>query len=146
MKRRKISLLDQIMIGLLSVVAAGFLSYLVYAGTMGHPIAKNRTEIINVAKDKAGLAKVSTYNLVTTDKSYYSLTGSDAKGEKIAVIIPKKSGKITVLKLAGGVAESSLPQKGAVTIDIALFKGDPVWEVNTKNDFKIYDFKTGQQL
>jgi uncharacterized protein YpmB len=145
-KKRKISLLDQIMIGVLSVIAASFLSYLVFANTMASPIAKNRSQLIQVAKKKAGLNKVATYNIVTTDKTYYSLTGTDDSGEKIAVIIPKKSGKITVIKLSEGVAESSLSKKDTVTIDVALYNGKAVWEVNSKKDFKLYDFKTGKQL
>jgi uncharacterized protein YpmB len=146
MKRRKISLLDQIMIGLLFVLAAGFLSYFVYVNAMAQPIANNRSKVIKIAKNKAGLVKVETYNLVTTDKSYYSLTGTDSRGEKTAIIIPEKSGEITVVKLSEGVAQASLPQKGAVTIDLALYKGSLVWEVNTSKDFELYDFKTGKQL
>jgi uncharacterized protein YpmB len=145
-KRRKISLADQIMIGLLSVVLAVFLAYFVYIQVAVRPFEAARTQIIKIAKEKTDLTKVETFNFVTTDKSYYSLTGKDAAGEKIGVIVPKKSGTISVIKLSDGVAISTLPQKKATTIDLALFKGKLVWEVNTKTNFKLYDFKTGQEV
>ncbi|MBB5888587.1 DUF5590 domain-containing protein [Lactovum miscens] len=145
-KKQKISLADQIMIGSLSVVFAGFLAYFIYMGVAIQRLESERNQIVSIAKSKTDLKNIDTFNIVTTDKSYYSLLGTTASGEKIGVLLPKAKGAISVIKLSDGVGMYSLPQKGATTIDLALYKGKTVWEVNTKIDFKIYDFKTGKEV
>ncbi|MDR0299696.1 MAG: DUF5590 domain-containing protein [Streptococcaceae bacterium] len=145
-KRRKVSLADQIMIGALSVILASFIAYFLFIQVAIGTTESTRNQLIKIAKSKTNLVKVETYNFVTTDKSYYSLTGIDANGNKIGVIVPENSGDISLVKLSDGVSSSSLPQTGATTIDLSLFKGQTVWEVNTKTTFKIYDFKTGKEI
>lgn len=145
-KRRKISLADQIMIGALLVVFAGFLAYFLFMAATIRPLESSRQQIIQIAKAKTDLTKIDSFDLVTTDQSYYSLLGQNAKGQKVAILLPKDSGAISEIHLSDGVAMARLPQKGATTIDLALFKGKAVWQVNFPSGFKTYDFKTGQAL
>ncbi|MFV0556048.1 MAG: DUF5590 domain-containing protein [Lactovum sp.] len=145
-KRRQFSKLDQLMMGSLVIVLAGFFSYYLFVFTAVSPLTKTRDQVIQIVKEKTSMVKVETFNIVTTDKTYYSLIGKNSADEDLAIVIPKEPGEIYEVKLSEGVDVSSLPQENATTIDFAIFKGKLVWEVNTKEEFKIYDFKTGEEV
>jgi uncharacterized protein YpmB len=145
-KKRKISIFDQLLIGGLSLILSGFLAYWGYVQALIEPFSSARAQALTIAKQKTDLKNAQTFDIVTTDETYYSLTGTNAKGQDIAVLIPKSSHTITEIALSDGVSAASLPKEGSVKVELALFKGKPVWEVNTSAGFKIYDFKTGKAL
>lgn len=139
-------MLDQLMIGGLTIVLVVFLAYYLIVFISVRPIEQTREQVIELVEEKTNMKTVESFNIVTTDKTYYSLLGKNELGEDIAVAVPKDAGAIYEIRLSEGVEMSSLPQENATTIDFAVFKDKPVWEVNTKTDFKIYDFVTGEQL
>jgi uncharacterized protein YpmB len=138
------SLLDQVLIGVLSVIAAAFLAYFIYAWAAGSSYSAVERQAISIAKAKAGLASAETFSIVTTDETTYSLTGQNASGKMVGVLIPKNGDQIQVVPLASGVPQSTISKTDPVSLGI--YKGNVVWESNSSNDFKIFDFYTGKEL
>jgi len=137
--------MDQWLIGGLTVILAIFLAYgiFVFAATRGASSLQARA--ISIAKEKGGMTSAENFAVVTTNETVYSVSGKDAAGKAITVLIPKNSNQIQVIALSDGVSASSL-NAGNAAVSLGLFKNQPIWEVNSANAFKIYDFKTGKEL
>lgn len=147
MKRgRKISFLDQTIIGLLLIVVTGFLAYFFYLYAVGNQLAGVRDRSVALAKSKAGLVQVTAFDVVTTDVTTYSVTGKDKSGAAVVALISDSNNSIQIVQLAAGKPASDFSKSGTVAVSLGMYKGQPIWEVNTDKGFQIYDFVGGELL
>ncbi|MDR0297589.1 MAG: DUF5590 domain-containing protein [Streptococcaceae bacterium] len=140
-KRKKMSVLDQLVMGILGIVAVSFLAIFATFYFVASPYQKTERAAIAIAKEKTSLKTVKTFEIVTTDVSVYSLTGEDAAGKNIAVLLPKSGGAIQTISLENGKKPTTTDP-----LSVGWYKNQPVWESNTPTAFKLYDFKTGKQI
>ncbi|PCS00410.1 hypothetical protein RT41_GL001297 [Lactococcus fujiensis JCM 16395] len=146
MRKRKMSVVSQVTIGILSVVLAIYLGVICYFGGAIHPFTSSRSQAIEIAKSHTDLKTPEAFGTATTNETTYSVIGLDKTGKEIGVIIPKNSSKLTVVELSKGISPEKLKEKDTTSIVLGLYHNQTIWEVNNASDFKIYDFKTGQQL
>ncbi|MBO0472552.1 hypothetical protein IGL98_002197 [Enterococcus sp. DIV0840] len=107
-----------------------------------HPRTQAKKEATEIAKEYAHLETVDNFYWFTRKDTYFSVTGKNDKGEELAVIIPKKGDKVTVLNQKDGVEEGHIRQiietdykeKNIQKISLGLYNDKPTWEVVTKND------------
>lgn len=137
---------SQIIIGILTVILAIYLSIALFFWKSLTPYHSVRGQAIAVAQEKTDLKEATAFDIATTDTTTYSVVGLDRNKQKIGVLIPKKAGEITVVKLDEGVSPKTLTTKQTQSVVLALYQGKPAWEVNNTNGFKVYDFKTGKEL
>ncbi|URZ87863.1 DUF5590 domain-containing protein [Floricoccus penangensis] len=148
------SLSTQLIIGFLSIVVAIMLVVIITTNVAKKPYSISRSRSIEIAKNKANLESASVFDIVNTDQTVYSVRGKSKDKKDIAVLIsqPSDSGKkepeVRVVDLTEGVAPDSLPAaKSANYIRLGLYKNGEVWEVRDSSDnYKLYDFKTGEEL
>lgn len=123
------------------------------------PMAQAQKEAVSIAKEFADLQEVDKFYWFTREKTYFSLTGKNAKQEKIAVIIARSGGEVKTFKQKDGLTEAAAIKKivaeyqpkKVLKASLGMYQDEPVWEVVTENDtgyFNYYlcSFKTGDLL
>ena len=146
MKKRKMTRHSQIIIGILVIIFAIYLSISLFFWKSLNPYHSVRAQAIDIATEKTDLVKATGFDIAATDTVTYSIVGLNKANQEIGILIPKKSGKIKEVKLSQGVSPASLTTKDTKSVVLALYKGKPAWEVNNSNGFKVYDFESGKEL
>ena len=146
MRKRKMTPHSQMIIGILTVILALYLASALFIWKSVNPYHTIRTQAIEIAKKKTDLKTAEAFDIATTDSTTYSIVGLNKANQEIGVLVPKKAGNIVVVNLQDGVTPSSLTSKDTHSVVLALYKGQPAWEVNNSSGFKIYDFKSGKEL
>lgn len=146
MRKRKMTRHSQIIIGILTVIVALYLAIAFFFWRSLTPYQSGRKQAIAIAQQKTDLKTATAFDIATTDTTTYSVVGLDSSKQEIGVLIPKKSGKITVVRLADGVSPTTLTSQKTQSVVLALYQGQPAWEVNNSDGFKVYDFKSGKEL
>ena len=141
MKKRKMTRHSQIIIGILVIILAIYLSISLFFWKSLNPYHSVRAQAIDIATEKTDLVKATGFDIAATDTVTYSIVGLNKANQEIGILIPKKSGK-----LSQGVSPASLTTKDTKSVVLALYKGKPAWEVNNSNGFKVYDFESGKEL
>ncbi|WP_244842514.1 cell wall elongation regulator TseB-like domain-containing protein [Lactococcus nasutitermitis] len=136
----------QIIIGALTVIIAIYIAIGLFLNKAISPYNTTRAQAINIAKKETNLKTAQSFDIATTDITTYAIKGLDKNNKEIGVIIPQKSGKITVVDMDKGVAPTSLTSKNTSSVVLTLYKGKAAWEVNSSNNYKVYDFTTGKEL
>lgn len=136
---------------LLSIVAALLVVIVVFAifyVRATHPRTQAKKEATEIAKERAHLESVDNFYWFTRKDTYFSVTGKDDKGAELAVIIPKKGDKVTVLNQKDGVDEGHIRQiietdykeKNIKKVSLGLYNDKPTWEIVTKNEDKLLSY------
>ncbi|WP_251712058.1 cell wall elongation regulator TseB-like domain-containing protein [Lactococcus ileimucosae] len=146
MRKKRMSLHSQIIIGILTVILAAFIALSLFIWRATSPYSTARRAAISIAKEKTELRTPTAFDLATTDSTDYSLLGKTEQGKEIGVLIPKNGGNLTVVDLSEGVKADTLKADNTTSIVLALYNDQPVWQVNSHEGFKLYDFKTGKEL
>lgn len=144
-KKKRLTLLDQWMIGVLMIIVTGFIAYGVFVFSAVHPYSKLQAQAIQLAKDHADLVSIDSFSVVTTDETVYSVSGEDQNGQTIGVLIPKDGKEIRLINFDEGVTALSL-RAGDNAVNLGVYKGKIIWEVNSIDNFEIYDFKSGEKI
>ncbi|EKF50578.1 hypothetical protein C426_2082 [Lactococcus garvieae DCC43] len=137
---------SQIIIGILTVILAGFIAISLFIWRATSPYSTARRAAITIAKDKTDLKTPTAFDIATTDTTDYSLLGKTEQGKEIGVLIPEKGGNLTVVDMSEGVKAETVKSDNTRSIVLALYKNKPVWQVNSHDGFKLYDFKSGEEL
>ncbi|MEW4353571.1 DUF5590 domain-containing protein [Streptococcus pneumoniae] len=134
----------------LSVLAFSFL-YVLETAMSPYRLEKDSGKAI--AQKYADLTEVDSFDFFHGKDSYDSFLGKNSKGEKIAVLIQKKNGKIYVYDLDKGIsqedAKTIAKENGANEIDkvtFGYFKDQPIWEVKSSQTYYAITFEGGQLL
>lgn len=146
MTKKRMNLLEQWIIGALLLIIALFVAVFLLLNAATKPFENTKKAAIVLAEQKGNLVKPQGYDIATTDTTNYAVTGLDSNDQEIGVLIPKDSGTLTIVKLADGVKPATLQEKNTENITLAMYKGNPAWEVNNSDGYKVYDFKTGKLL
>ncbi|QPS70310.1 DUF5590 domain-containing protein [Lactococcus garvieae] len=146
MRRKRMTLHSQIIIGILTVILAGFIAISLFIWRATSPYSTARRAAITIAKDKTDLKTPTAFDIATTDTTDYSLLGKTEQGKEIGVLIPEKGGNLTVVDMSEGVKAETVKSDNTRSIVLALYKNKPVWQVNSHDGFKLYDFKSGEEL
>lgn len=136
----------QVTIGILTVIIAIFVATaFFFAGAM-RPFNGSRAQVIKIAKSQANLKTPQAYGIATTNETTYAVVGLDKSGKEIGVIVPQDNKKLTVVELAKGISPEKLKTSDTQSIVLGLYKNKPIWEVNNRSGYKVYDFTTGKEL
>lgn len=131
--------------------------YIYYVGHQ--PMAEAKKEATSIAKKEANLKEVDKFYWYNGTETYFTLTGSNQKDEKIIVIVAKKGGKTQVIKQSDAISESdarSLTReakkpKRILESRIGIEKDVPVWEVVYKEEngrlgYHVVKLKDGEYI
>ena len=135
---RKIKILISVIAILLIIIVTITIFYI----RSTHPRTQAKKEATEIAKEYAHLETIDNFYWFTRKETYFSVTGQNDQGEKLAVIIPKSGEKVTVLNQKDGVEEGHIRQiletdykeKNIQKISLGLYDDKPTWEIVTKND------------
>ncbi|MFD1900141.1 DUF5590 domain-containing protein [Enterococcus termitis] len=135
---KKTKILLGIITGLLVIIVMLVIFYV----RSTHPWKQAEKEATAIAKDYAQLESVDHFYWFTRKETSFTVTGKDADGKELVVIIPKSGKNITVLNQTDGVEEGHIRQimetdykeKDIQKVNLGLYDGQPTWEVIAKNE------------
>ncbi|BBC60863.1 cell wall elongation regulator TseB-like domain-containing protein [Melissococcus plutonius] len=147
------------LLGLIVILLAIIVISIILLTRSNQPIEQAKKEAIAIARQHTNLSEVDHFYQFSRKKVYFSLTGKEKDGKEIAVIIPKKSGKITVLNQKDGLTEEAVrqlvqqqsPEESIKKASLGIYKGKPAWEVvttskNKTENYYVVSFKEGKYL
>lgn len=137
---------SQIIIGILTVILAGFIAVGLFFWRATSPYSTARSAAIAIATEKTDLKTPTAFDIATTETTDYSLLGKTEQGKEIGVLIPGNGGNLTVVDMSEGVKAETVTGDNTTSVVLALYKNKPVWQVNSRDGFKLYDFKSGEEL
>lgn len=138
MRKKRMTKISQIWIGALLIILSVLVGVIIFYTQAISPYATAKSEAIALAKAKTPVKTVKNFDITTTKTTTYSLIGLDNAGKALGVLIPAKSGEITVVEMADN--QSELTEK---TAKLTLYKGKVVWQ---KSDMTMYAFETGEKV
>lgn len=148
---KKLTPVKQYLLGFSFVFIALLIATVVMFYSAIKPRKDAEREAVSVAQNYAKLTKVTSVDVYNGSSAYYSVYGSDTKGNSKVVVISKKNQKIYIFDLSSGItqkqAKASAKQEGAKTISRVVFglrDGKPIWEVKAENGYYLIDFETGE--
>lgn len=142
-----------ILVVLFLIVALGMIILI----KANQPYARAKKEAVELAEKYAKLDHADEFYWYSRDHSYFSLVGTDTKGKKIIVIIPKSGEKVTVFNQADGINKAQAiktitdkkhPYK-ILKVTLGMEQDEPVWEITTENEKKelsyyLLSFESGE--
>ncbi|MFV0557025.1 MAG: DUF5590 domain-containing protein [Enterococcus sp.] len=159
MKKRKLTRQDRILIIVAAVLLSIILFSVIFYVRATRPMRQAEAETTAIAKKYADITTVDQFYWFNREKTYFSVTGTTAKGQEAAVIVPKAGEKVTVLDLSEGFTEeearaqitSSYAQEEVQTAKLGMYDDQPCWEVVTKTstaelNYYLLDFKSGEEI
>ena len=146
MRKQRMTVASQVTIGILALVVALMVAAGLFLFGALRPFSSPRAQLISIAKSQADMKTPEAFGIATTNETTYAVVGKDKAGKTIGVIIPQKKKQVTVVNLADGVAPATLKKADTKSIVLGLYHGQPIWEVNSRKDYQIFDFKTGKLL
>lgn len=132
----------KILVSVIAVLLVIIVMITIFYSRSTYPRTQAKKEATKIAKEYAHLETVDNFYWFTRKETYFSVTGKDNKGEELAVIIPKKGEKVTVLNQKNGIDEEKIRQiitndykeKNIQKISLGLYKDTPTWEIVTQNE------------
>lgn len=123
-----------------------------------HPKNVARRQATTIARKYGGLKSRTGFYIYNREKTYYTVSGKNAKGQNIFVIVSQKGGDVRVVKAASGITSSQAinkvklrhPKK-VLKAAPGIFNGKVVWEVTYVNRqgslcYDLINFKTGKYV
>ncbi|MCB5952612.1 DUF5590 domain-containing protein [Enterococcus sp. BWT-B8] len=124
-----------------------------------HPMAQAKREAVKIAEEYTELETVDNFYWFNRKETYFTVTGKDASGKEIIVVVPEKSGNVTVLNQEDGISEDQAKQMVAQSYkeeeiqkaNLGLFDGEVVWEIVAKSEegplnYYLITFKEGKEV
>ncbi len=146
---------DRIKIIICIILGAIILFATIFYVRSTRPLNQAKAEAVTIAEKYADIDKVDKFYWFNRNKTYFTVTGTNTKGQNIIVIIPKSGEKVTVLKNPDGLTENKA-KAAAKAVDttaeiknaaLGIYQDQVVWEVTTSSsknlNFYLIDFKTG---
>lgn len=140
---------------LVIIIALGILGYL----KVQSPMQQAKKEAIALAKKHTDLVDVDEFYWYNRQQTYFSLVGSDKKGETIAVIVPKSGDKLTVLPQKKGITadkakalvNNTFHSQTAKKAELGMYDKKPVWEVMATDKqgqitYYLLSFEKGEEI
>lgn len=140
---------------LIIVVVAVIATY----GIANHPRAVAKAEAVRLAKRYGGLTSTNAFYIYNRDQTYYSVSGKNAKGQGVLVIVPQKGGNLRVEKTNSGLSAADVRTKTRqnkhpsriLKVAPGVFNNHVVWEVTYRNHqgqlcYDLINFKTGKYI
>ncbi|WYJ92437.1 hypothetical protein A5888_004210 [Enterococcus sp. 9E7_DIV0242] len=124
-----------------------------------HSKSQARKEAVKIAEEHAQLDSVEDFYWFNRDETYFGLTGKDASGNEIVVIIPEKGGDILTFDQEEGLTEGQAKQvvkerygeENVQKVNLGMFDGKAVWEVVCKSsegalNYYLIAFENGEEV
>lgn len=150
---------NKLLLAIIAILLIIIVAITIFYVRSTHPRTQAKKEATTIAKEYAQLTTVDEFYWFTRKATYFSVTGTNDKGDQLAVIIPKKGGKITVLNQKDGKTEDQIRQIIANTyqesdiqkVSLGMYEDKPTWEVVTKNaegalNYYLLSFDTGTEM
>lgn len=150
---------NKLLLAIIAILLIIIVAITIFYVRSTHPRTQAKKEATTIAKEYAQLTTVDEFYWFTRKATYFSVTGTNDKGDQLAVIIPKKGGKITVLNQKDGKTEDQIRQIIANTyqesdiqkVSLGMYEDKPAWEVVTKNaegalNYYLLSFDMGTEM
>ena len=121
-----------------------------------HPKNVARRQATTIARKYGGLKSSNGFYIYNREKTYYTVSGKNAKGQHIFVMVPQKGGNVRIIKAASGITSSqakakvqSQHPKRILKTAPGIFNDKVVWEVSYVNRqgslcYDLINVKTGK--
>ncbi|MGY3766897.1 cell wall elongation regulator TseB-like domain-containing protein [Vagococcus vulneris] len=138
MKKRKQEKVLKIITSVIIIFIVG--SFLIiWAGN--RPLRKARSEARQVAAEIAGIQRMNDFYWFTREKTYFTVLGTDEKGNNLTVFIPDDGSEAVIMNQDKGTTEDevirSILEKNSSDhvkkVSLGIQKGKPVWEIVTSS-------------
>ena len=119
-------------------------------------VRKTQKEVTKLAQKYAHLETVNNFYLYNGSSTYYTVTGTNDKAQKVLVTVPKKDGKIIIQNQNNGITENDARKKvqeefhpeKITKVEFGYYKNQPIWEVTIENSdeqisYYLLSFKDG---
>lgn len=143
----------QFLLGFFVLFSAMTFSSLYLFKTASLPFSKAKEQAVEVARKYTGLQEVSGVSIYNGKETYYHVSGQNATGEDLFVLVPEKSANIFVYRPTEGIsreeAEARALENGAQDIErtvLGYTDQHAIWEVKAGTAYYVIDFKTGELL
>lgn len=120
------------------------------------PVNRVKKASVKIARDVADIKRVDDFYWFNRGENYYTVIGSNSKGEKKVVFIPQDGSEALVMDQSQGVSEEEVIQsmldvdevKRIRKLSLGVHDKEPVWEVVVTNqsnqiDYYLINFETG---
>lgn len=128
-------------ISLLTILMAIVIVFSIFLfNTSRQPLKQAKAEAVKIAKETAGMETADTFYWYNNEETYFSVSGTNKKKEKLLVIVEQKGGKVLTLKQGEFISEQAAKKivwetkKPAELLEtrVGIEEGIPVWEVAYK--------------
>lgn len=141
------------MLGFFVLLSAITFSSLYLLREAAQPFTRAKEQAATIAQKYTGLQTVSQVTTYNGKETYYNVSGQNASGEDLFVLVPEKSANIFVYRPTEGIsqaeAEARALENGASEIErtvLGYIDQHTVWEVKSGRAYYVIDFKTGELL
>lgn len=123
------------------------------------PRIQARHEAVAMAKKYANLTHEQQFYIYNRQTTYYTVAGTNKKGQKIYVVIPKKGNQVNILAQNKGITADQAVQiskkhpqfKHLLNVGLGYYQDIPVWEVSYENKqnnlcFDLISYKDGKMI
>lgn len=136
-EHRSMRLVRNLLLIILLIFLLGWISYAV----ANHPRAAARRQAVQIARKYTGLQKTDGFYIYNREKTYYTVAGTNRKGQQILVIVPQKGGNVRVVKQSNGISKNQAltkvwqdeKPKKVLKVAPGVFNDHVVWEVTYQN-------------
>lgn len=124
-----------------------------------HPRAVAKRQATTLAERYAHLNHPNGFYIYNREQTYYTVTGKNAQGQAILVIVPQRGGALQVLKQADGLTaaqartqvQANHPVRRVLKVALGVFNDRPVWEVTYLNRqgnlcYDLLSFQSGKTV
>lgn len=156
-KRKNTRTRKLISIAILVVLVCG--GGLIVYWQAGAPKRAAQANAVSFARKYAGLKNETNFYLFNRKATYFTVAGTNTKGQQVYVIIAKKGGRTVVLNQSAGISEqraSSLVKSQekssrVLKTNLGIWQKKPVWEVTYLNRsgklcYTLFAFKNGKTV
>ncbi|MEY8662058.1 DUF5590 domain-containing protein [Ligilactobacillus faecis] len=153
MRSRKRSKRLRIIGGIIAVLCVIFVLYSLAVS----PMRRAHDQAFELAQKYASLKDDEKFYHYNRTQTYYTLLGTNKKGQKIYVIVAQNGKKINIYQKNEGVSEAKVKEvvkssdkvKKITHVALGLHKNKPTWEVSYLNQYgnlcyDLLDFKSGK--
>lgn len=142
--------LGQFVVGISLFITVLTFSIFIIWDISSAPYVEMKQHATQVARDYADIQTVDTFSIYNSSETYYSIIGSDSKGQSLAVIIPENSNTVFVYPMENGIskdeAQTVAKENGAGDVEKVVLgykDGKPIWEVKSGTAYYLVEFETG---
>lgn len=150
-----LKILRRTLLTILVIILVLWVSYAI----ANHPKAQAQREATSIAKKYGHLRSTNGFYIFNREKTYYTVTGKNQKGQQMLVMVPKSGGNVRLIKQSKGITSQQARQKvqnygrtkKVLRVAPGIFNDKVVWEVTYINKkgalcYDLLNFRNGNYV